>query len=256
MNVLPDEVNQQDPKPLITSTIAAERFGFTNDYISLLCRQKKITGSFVGRMWYVEPESLQTFLQEAKQKQEQKRVALSTQLKREYEKSQSVPAPSSEMLRYEILSSPPTPSLPVLPVKPRPLGVSLFARQALALSAAMALIISGTVYATEGELPLVVEFKASYQKAISALPELSSVLSTLNLQKSANTAALSLAPIQNFFCTRFNFFCPDEEATGTLALEAPAPPAESSMIYHTEREDSTQSTDSSIYGTTPASPTG
>ncbi|OGG49101.1 hypothetical protein A2704_00395 [Candidatus Kaiserbacteria bacterium RIFCSPHIGHO2_01_FULL_54_36b] len=257
MNASPNELQEQDPKPLVTSTTAAGRFGVTNDYITQLCRRKVVMGSLVGRVWHVEPESLERYLTHARAESVANRAARAEQLKQEYKAKQVlVAAPEEKILKYEVVVPA---ALPPAPVKSVSSLGSLFAHQVLALSAAMALIISGTVYATERELPLVAEFKASYQKALSALPELSSALSILNLQKSANTAALSLAPIQNFFCSRFNLFCPQEDASTLVAktpvTEAPAPPAESSMIYHTEREDSMQSTGSSIYGTTPASPT-
>ncbi len=62
----------------------------TNDYVTLLCRQKKVSGTLLGRMWYVDPESLQKFLAKSKLEREARRAELSRQLKTEYQKAAPV----------------------------------------------------------------------------------------------------------------------------------------------------------------------
>ena len=51
---------------LISSIEASERFNVTNDYVSYLCRHKKVRGFLLGRSWFVEEASLSQYLQEMK----------------------------------------------------------------------------------------------------------------------------------------------------------------------------------------------
>ncbi len=69
---------------LITSIEAAERFNITNDYITRLCRGKKIIGFLIGRLWYVEEGSLKDLLKQSKEKRKEHREKLSKSLKSEY----------------------------------------------------------------------------------------------------------------------------------------------------------------------------
>jgi hypothetical protein len=43
----------------------ATRFSYTPDYIGKLAREEKILGTLIGRVWFIEPESLKTFLAQA-----------------------------------------------------------------------------------------------------------------------------------------------------------------------------------------------
>ena len=59
----------------ISSIEASKLFGITNDYVTLLCRQKKVDGQLIGRLWFVDQQSLGNYLtniraSQAKQKKE------------------------------------------------------------------------------------------------------------------------------------------------------------------------------------------
>lgn len=68
----------------MTSVEAAEHFNITNDYVTRLCRQKKIVGFLVGRLWYIEQGSLKDLLKKSKESREAQREKLSSSLKSEY----------------------------------------------------------------------------------------------------------------------------------------------------------------------------
>ncbi|MBX4192282.1 hypothetical protein KW798_02230, partial [Candidatus Parcubacteria bacterium] len=70
---------------LISSVDAAELFGITNDYVTMLCRRKKISGQLIGkRLWFVSKDELATYLSSMKQKEIARHEALSQQMKQEY----------------------------------------------------------------------------------------------------------------------------------------------------------------------------
>ncbi len=71
-------------KQFITSRDAALNSGYTIDYISRLCRSKKIEGKLIGKTWYVGLESLQDFLEEQGKIKSQKAVQLSEERKLDY----------------------------------------------------------------------------------------------------------------------------------------------------------------------------
>lgn len=50
-----------DQKMYIKASAAAKRFKYAQDYIGQLCREDKIDARLVGRTWYVNPESLQSY---------------------------------------------------------------------------------------------------------------------------------------------------------------------------------------------------
>ena len=56
-----------DNKKYLSSRLAGEVSGFTNDYISRLCRQEKIIGKKVEQTWYVEEQSLLSFIESNKE---------------------------------------------------------------------------------------------------------------------------------------------------------------------------------------------
>jgi len=47
-----------DGKEYISAVRAAEKIGYASDYISQLCRAKKIPGQLIGKSWYVDFASL------------------------------------------------------------------------------------------------------------------------------------------------------------------------------------------------------
>ncbi len=56
----------------ISAVEAGQQFGYTNDYVTRLAREKKVVAVRVGKQWYVDAKSLELF------------VAKSDQVKKEY----------------------------------------------------------------------------------------------------------------------------------------------------------------------------
>ncbi len=54
---------QVNEKEYLPSSELAQKFSYTSDYISKLARDEKILGTRVGRQWFIEPESLNVFIQ-------------------------------------------------------------------------------------------------------------------------------------------------------------------------------------------------
>lgn len=52
-------------KEYLQSNALAVSLGYTPDYIGKLAREEKILGTLIGRQWFIEPESLKTYLQKA-----------------------------------------------------------------------------------------------------------------------------------------------------------------------------------------------
>ena len=73
-----------DNKKYLSSRLAGEVSGFTNDYISRLCRQEKIIGKKVEQTWYVEEQSLLSFIELNKNTLKKQRSELSRTRKLEY----------------------------------------------------------------------------------------------------------------------------------------------------------------------------
>jgi len=86
MGISSDELPSMDPlSNKITSVEASKRFGITNDYVTQLCRKGKIDGTLWGRVWYINADSLDTYLQEVRRRDGLRRSLLSSQFKKEYE---------------------------------------------------------------------------------------------------------------------------------------------------------------------------
>jgi hypothetical protein len=49
-------------KEYIPSNILCASFGYSKDYVAKLARDEKILGTQIGRQWFIEPESLRTYL--------------------------------------------------------------------------------------------------------------------------------------------------------------------------------------------------
>ncbi|MCL9972268.1 MAG: helix-turn-helix domain-containing protein, partial [Candidatus Pacebacteria bacterium] len=75
----------------LTSRDAAEQFGYTSDYVSLLCRTGKVTAERSGKVWMVERASIADFSARAAQLDAERRARLSEIRKVEYHKSVDVP---------------------------------------------------------------------------------------------------------------------------------------------------------------------
>ena len=57
---------------------------YTHDYVSRLCREGRIPGRQVGRVWYVEAEPFSAFLDQQKDKKNENNKSLSKECKRTY----------------------------------------------------------------------------------------------------------------------------------------------------------------------------
>lgn len=80
--------SSRTPGSFCSSVEASERFGVTNDYITALCRRKKVKGVFVGRLWFVEMESLKVFLAQSRRDTEARHQKLAHTMRQEYERNQ------------------------------------------------------------------------------------------------------------------------------------------------------------------------
>ncbi|MES2953688.1 MAG: hypothetical protein V4674_03990, partial [Patescibacteria group bacterium] len=68
-------------KKYIPSRLAAERYGYTNDYIGQLCRGGKISSQLIARTWYVEEESLVAYRQDQQRLQAEANLEKSRKIK-------------------------------------------------------------------------------------------------------------------------------------------------------------------------------
>ena len=73
-----------DGKRYAASTRAASKAGFTNDYLARLCRQGKVRGKMIGKTWYVEEDSLFSFLVEANKRKAKRKHELRAERREEY----------------------------------------------------------------------------------------------------------------------------------------------------------------------------
>lgn len=71
-------------KEYIPSNELASTFGYSSDYIGKLARDEKILGTLIGRQWFVEPESLKTFLLKTEVEKKIRKEELSLQRKAEH----------------------------------------------------------------------------------------------------------------------------------------------------------------------------
>src|SRR3989344_1347491 len=69
---------------MISSKEAARRGGFTNDYISKLCRDGRLRGDKIGNAWYVDEGSLNKFVETQKHLNQNRNDNLSQKRKIEY----------------------------------------------------------------------------------------------------------------------------------------------------------------------------
>jgi len=79
-------------KNYLSSKEAGSISGYTNDYISRLAREGKIDATRVGTQWFVEPKSLDIFLQFAEKAREARKESLRA-LRQNERKNFAVPSP-------------------------------------------------------------------------------------------------------------------------------------------------------------------
>src|SRR3989338_66710 len=80
----------------VSAVTAAQESNLTRDYIARLCREGKIKAKRLGKIWYVEHPSLQSFFLEHQYALEKQRHALAEQRAREYQRSVNNTKPSFE----------------------------------------------------------------------------------------------------------------------------------------------------------------
>jgi hypothetical protein len=71
-------------KTYIQSNVLALRFNYTPDYIGKLARDEKILGTQIGRQWFIEEGSLETFLRQAEIQKNIRKEELSLKRKAEH----------------------------------------------------------------------------------------------------------------------------------------------------------------------------
>jgi hypothetical protein len=68
---------------LISTKDAARLSGYNPDYLARLCREEKIIGSQIGRNWFVDRSSLETFMSAQEERKREIAQELSKQRSRE-----------------------------------------------------------------------------------------------------------------------------------------------------------------------------
>ncbi len=77
-------------KKYLSSRAAAARVGYTNDYVSRLCRTGQLHGMLVGRTWYVFETDLKNFANRNTKIKEVRQQTLSSERKIEYKKAKEI----------------------------------------------------------------------------------------------------------------------------------------------------------------------
>ena len=185
-------------KNFISSIAAAERFDVTNDYVTMLCRRGKILGSFVGRMWYVDAVSLEQYLATTRATSAVRYARQREQLKQTFKEKQVQASPVvAAPIRYE---APAPAALPVAEPEVAfadPEGVTVRETPVKIRQFDPFWKTAGAFYAPAAiALMLVVG-------AYAAAPRVASLMPTMPIAAVDQSAALSLAPIRDFFCNKF-----------------------------------------------------
>lgn len=71
-------------KQYLQSNELASTFGYSADYLGKLAREEKILGTQIGRQWFIEPESLKTFLHKTEIQKQIRKEELSLKRKAEH----------------------------------------------------------------------------------------------------------------------------------------------------------------------------
>ncbi|MSR70638.1 hypothetical protein EXS62_01200 [Candidatus Kaiserbacteria bacterium] len=86
---------QQTNSFTISSTEAAQKYGFTNDHVASLCRRRKVEGVLVdGRVWMLSEESLKQYIKKNEEEKTMRTQALSEQFKKEALSREPKPLPT------------------------------------------------------------------------------------------------------------------------------------------------------------------
>ena len=85
--MLMSEEQYLDGIKFVAAADAAATFVFTRDYIAILCRTEKVRGRLIGRNWYVDENSLKSFLVNQEHARAKRRIELAAQRTQEYKQA-------------------------------------------------------------------------------------------------------------------------------------------------------------------------
>ena len=125
----------------ISAVEAARQFGYTNDYIARLARERRVAGKRVGREWYVDIKSLEAFISESQESKKLFRERL--RIERQQER-----ANTTRPVSVQKAAATPSPALAVTPMRaPR---AAVLAKAGMVLCASV--LIGGAFYTTGTEV--------------------------------------------------------------------------------------------------------
>src|SRR3989344_5460206 len=71
-------------KSYLSAREAGDKFGYTSDYISLLCRKGRVQAVRSGKVWFGDEKSLKGFVDESRKHEEERRARLRSERLSEY----------------------------------------------------------------------------------------------------------------------------------------------------------------------------
>lgn len=185
--------------PYISSTEASKRYGITGDHVGLLCRRGKVRAVLVGRMWFVEEDSLTEYLDAVKKKREERH----TQLSKEFSKTWATLALLCVML---------------LPSQADAhTGANLFTSIIESAVVRVERLVSAMPQLSQSQ-PLFAKVSPRESKLVLRLPDIALTHVANAGQKGRLAAAVSLSPVASFFCNLLAIECApaDTDAADTL----------------------------------------
>lgn len=114
-------------KNYVPSAVLAGRFSYTSDYLSKLAREGKISGTRVGRSWYIDEQSLQQFVSGMHEQKSVRRASLRAERVEERR--------SAETSRGEVVAS----------VRKLPVELVSLPSATIALAQAVAVVMCGSL---------------------------------------------------------------------------------------------------------------
>lgn len=90
-------------KEYVKASVVAKKFRYTQDYVGQLCRGKKVDARLVGRVWYVEPESVVAY-RKSKHTDKKDSSSVTIAFNKKVRRNNN-PKPVSSVLRSKTLKS-------------------------------------------------------------------------------------------------------------------------------------------------------
>jgi hypothetical protein len=175
----------------ITTTDAAARSSVSADYVAMLSRQGKVSAKRKGRMWYVDPASLDNFFAGQNVLKEKRSSELSSELRAVAERTQTSKdgiAQAHDALAGAVTQKHPSPHLAP---EPRPtVPAEAIGHRFLAASLAILLTLGATA-ATSPDL------RATIASDISSISQLGHGLANLAAAVEATTQTSNPEPMQS-----------------------------------------------------------